>query len=739
MYVDMKTMFMNAAKVLLVMALAAVTAVGVRAQQKPEDRDWANFARYEKSNRPMKFRPVAVLMGDSITDSWAKKDGATLYHRMIIGRGISGQTTAEMLVRFRADVIEMDPEYVVILAGINDIARNNGYIKLSNIHKNIVSMAELAQAHGIKPVLCTLLPAHEIGWRPDLGDPRPKIDSLNTMIRDYAAKNGLPLVDYHSVMKDDEGAMKEEYRKDAVHPNLDGYKKMEEILFGVLDRVCDAAPTGEMYVLTPPAPKTPKVNGAKVYGARPRAPFLYRIPATGERPMRFSAEGLPRGLMLDPETGIISGSVKKAGTWKVTLRAENSLGKGERELRIVIGENISLTPPLGWNSWNVWGFSVSQEKVLASARAMVSSGLADCGWSYINIDDGWQGVRGGKYNAIQPNAKFTDMGALADEIHSMGLKLGIYSGPWVGTYAGHIGSSADYEDGTYEIVKKGLVDEYYRLDRTRADRSSVRYFGPYSFAAADARQWADWGVDYLKYDWFPNDVPHTREMSEALRATGRDIVLSLSNAAPYSEASSWESLSQAWRTTDDIRDTWMSMSTIGFYGQAAWSRYCGPGHWPDADMLVVGKVGWGPSVRPTRLTADEQYTHISLWALLSSPLLIGCDMADMDEFTIGLLSNTEVLDVNQDPLGIQGMAVKMDGIRAIYEKPLEDGSVAVGLFNLTTEPLKTSFIPREIGIEGKRIIRDLWRQKDLGTLDAVERWETTIPAHGVVLLTLRTQ
>ena len=707
------------------------------AQQKPEDKDWAKFGRYENQNGPMKMRPVAVLMGDSITDGWARLDGGWLWNRQLVGRGISGQTTAEMLVRFRADVIELDPEYVVILAGTNDIARNNGFIRLTNIRKNIISMVELAQAHGIKPILCTVLPAHEFGWRKQLGDPRPQIDSLNAMIREYAAANGIPLVDYHTAMKDDQGALKAEYRRDAVHPNLDGYKVMETVLLSVLDSVRDAAPSGEMYILTPPAPKTPKVNGPKVYGARPGAPFLYRIPATGERPMRFSAEGLPKGLKLNAETGVITGTVKKAGSWTVTLRAENALGSGERTLRIVIGDKICLTPPLGWNSWNVWGNSVSQDKVLSSARAMVSSGLADCGWSYINIDDGWQGVRGGTFNAIQPNSKFPDMQALADEIHAMGLKFGIYSGPWVGTYAGHIGSTADYADGTYEIIKKGLVDEYYKLDRSRVDRTIVRYFGPYSFVSADARQWAKWGVDYLKYDWYPNDVAHAREMSEALRATGRDIVLSLSNSAPYSLASSWEELCQAWRTTDDIRDTWRSMSSIGFYNQAAWSRYCGPGHWPDADMLVVGRVGWGPNVRPSRLTADEQYTHISLWALLSSPLLIGCDMAEMDAFTFNLLSNTEVLDVNQDPLGVQGMALELDSTHAVYVKPLEDGSVAVGLFNLTTEPLRLGIVPRTLGIEGTRIIRDLWRQQDLGSLGPKDRWETTVPGHGVVLLTLR--
>lgn len=488
------------------------------------------------------------------------------------------------------------------------------------------------------------------------------------------------------------------------------------------------------FILTPPAPETPKVNGPKVYGERPGAPFMYRIPATGKRPMSFAAEGLPKGLKLDSEKGIISGSVKKAGTYKVTLKATNDLGSSERELRIVIGEEICLTPPLGWNSWNVWGNSVSQEKVISSARAMVERGLADCGWSYINIDDGWQGLRGGKYNAIQPNSKFPDMAALADEIHGMGLKFGIYSGPWVGTYAGHIGTSADYADGTYDFIKSGKIDEYYKVDRSQVERKTVWYFGKYSFAKADAKQWADWGVDYLKYDWNPNDVYNTREMDEALRATGRDIVLSLSNSAPFALAPYWQKYCQAWRTTGDIRDSWDSIVKIGFKGQDRWAQYRKPGHWPDADMLVVGKVGWGPKVHDSKLTADEQYTHMSLWALFASPLLIGCDMADMDDFTFGLLSNTEVLDVNQDPLGLQAARYYWDESYSTYIKPLEDGSVAIGMFNLGNAPRKLGFICRSIGLLGKQTIRDLWRQEDIATVDDRERWETEVAPHGVVLV-----
>lgn len=715
--------------------LAAGTALKAQEQQ-PEDKDWPRFSYYAENNKLVKDRPVAVLFGDSITRNWEKNDYAWLRSHGFLGRGIGGQTTMHMLARFRPDVIELNPEYVVILAGINDIARNNGYIKVENIMKNLISMVELAQAHGIKPVMCTVLPAAEIGWRKRIGDPRLSIDSLNVLITAYAGANAIPLVDYHSVMQTPDGALHPDYVTDAVHPNLAGYKVMEAELLKVLGMDAAAA-SDEKPILTPPAPKAPRVNGAKVFGAHPGAPFLYRIPATGERPMRFAAEGLPKGLKLDPETGIITGKVKKSGEWVVTLKATNSLGGAERKLRIVVGDKIALTPPLGWNSWNVWGNSVTQEQVLASARAMVESGLADCGWSYINIDDGWQGIRGGKYGAIQPNGKFPDMKALADEIHGMGLRFGIYSGPWLTTYAGHIGSSCDNPDGTYDFITQGLCDDVYKVDRSKLKRATLRYFGAYSHVADDVRQWAEWGVDYLKYDWYPNDEAHAREVADAIASCGRDIVLSLSNCAPFAEAAVWADCAQAWRTTDDIRDNWSSISTIGFAKQDCWAPYCGPGHWPDADMLVVGKVGWGPTVKDSALSADEQYTHISLWALLASPLLIGCDMASLDDFTLGLLSNVEVLDVNQDPLGLHASCLsREDSGAVVYVKPLEDGSLAVGLFNTGDAPARVGFNMRELGLHAPVTVRDLWRQKDVGTVAPESSWDVLVAPHGVTLVKL---
>ena len=495
-------------------------------------------------------------------------------------------------------------------------------------------------------------------------------------------------------------------------------------------------PDYSAYILTPKAPDTPRINGPKVTGATPGADFLYRIPATGVRPMTFAAEGLPKGLRLDEATGIITGKVRKAGTYIVTLKAENALGSNEKVIRIVIGDKVALTPPLGWNSWNCWGNSVSQELMESSAKAMVESGLADYGWSYINIDDGWQGVRGGEHNAIMPNSKFPDVKALGDYIHSLGLKFGIYSTPWVSTYASHIGSSCDNPEGTYWWVEQGLVDEYYKLDRKKLDKEKIRYYGEYSFAKNDVRQWADWGVDYLKYDWNLNDVWWLKDMREAIDASGRDIVYSISNKARVTIGPWLKQYADCWRTSTDIRDNWGSISDIGFDPQDRWAGFKEPGRWPDADMLVLGKVGWGRKMRWTQLTPDEQYTHISLWAILASPMLIGCDMSMLDEFTLSLLCNHEVLDINQDPLGVQGVKQTVKDDYYVYIKPLEDGSLAVGLFNISDQPQKIGFIPHKLGLFGEQTVRDVWRQKDIAKVSQKEYWETEVAPHGAVLLRL---
>ncbi|MDP4209471.1 MAG: putative Ig domain-containing protein [Bacteroidota bacterium] len=491
------------------------------------------------------------------------------------------------------------------------------------------------------------------------------------------------------------------------------------------------------FILTPPSSQTPRINGPKIFGVRPGSVFLYAIPATGKWPIVFSADNLPSGLQLDSKTGNIAGQIDAKGEYEVTLHAQNALGKTQRKFKIIVGERIALTPPMGWNSWNCWGGAVSQEKVLSSAKALVEKGLRNHGWTYINIDDGWQSIRGGKYNGVQPNSKFPDMKALADEIHAMGLKFGIYSGPWIGTYEGHVGSYSNNPDGTYDWIKAGNHNEFYRYgthDSIWKKRRAVLFkHGLYSFVNNDVKQWADWGVDYLKYDWNPNDTFHVNEMRTALRRQKRDIVYSLSNSAPFAFAQDWANMATSWRTTGDIRDNWNSMSRIGF-SQDKWAPFCGPGHYNDPDMLVVGYVGWGPKLHYTKLTADEQYTHISLWSLLSAPLLIGCDLSKLDDFTISLLSNDEVLEVDQDPLAIQAAHISKGENIDLYAKKLEDGSIALGLFNRGTDKAVITATWDDLKIFGKQTVRDLWRQKDLGIF--TNKFEAAVAPHGVVLVKL---
>ena len=493
-------------------------------------------------------------------------------------------------------------------------------------------------------------------------------------------------------------------------------------------RPANASTAAPAAILTPkPAPR-PRITSARVFGARPGHPFLYNITATGQRPMRFSADNLPDGLALDPATGRITGALAKAGTFTVTLRATNTLGSDTRPLRIEIGDTISLTPALGWNSWNCWARAVDQDKILRSARAMASSGLADHGWTYINIDDAWQAPRAGPFNALQPNEKFPDMPGLAAAVHDLGLKLGIYSTPWRTSYAGYPGGSSNSAGGAWEQAA-------FTGDPKTANKK-FHDIGAHSFATNDAKQWAAWGIDYLKYDWNPNQLPETADMFNALRASGRDITLSLSNNMPFENVAALSQVSNSWRTTGDIRDTWGSLMHIGFT-QSRWRPHARPGHWNDVDMLVVGYVGWGPTLRPTRLTPDEQYTHITLWSLLSAPLLIGCDLERLDDFTLNLLTNDEVLDVDQDPRGDQAAQVYVDGRRQVWIKTMEDGSRALGIFNLSPTPDTITVTWPQLGLPAARPqrIRDLWRQQDLP--DAKRNatgLSFTVPAHGCYLL-----
>lgn len=532
------------------------------------------------------------------------------------------------------------------------------------------------------------------------------------------------------------GMMKAGHPTKAIKVDLKGVDVLRLFVSGGEDIICDHADWADAriqyegekpalitpvavkpYILTPKPGPEPRITGPKVFGVRPGNPFLFTITATGEKPMTFEVLGLPEGLLLNAENGQITGAVKKEGEYKTTVVAQNKAGKAERDFKIVVGGTICLTPPMGWNSWNSWACAVDDAKVRASAKAMAESGLRDHGWMYINIDDCWMRKEDSndpvigkpardKDGYLLANAKFPDMKALTDYVHSLGLKAGIYISPGPTTCQGYVGS--------------------------------------WQFEQKDAERFAEWGLDYLKYDWCGysklSDGKKIEElrrpyalMREKLSGVPRDIVYSL---CQYGMGEVWkwgaEIGGNCWRTTGDIRDTWGSMAGIGFK-QAELYPYAGPGRWNDPDMLVAGKVGWGSALRPTRLTADEQYTHISLWCLLSAPLLVGCPLEQMDDFTYSLLTNDEVLEINQDSLGQQARRIAIVNDTEVWSKAIEDGSRAVGLFNLNElEIQKVTIQWKDIAFAGQCRVRDLWRQKDLGVFEG--SFTADVPAHGVILI-----
>ena len=383
---------------------------------------------------------------------------------------------------------------------------------------------------------------------------------------------------------------------------------------------------------------------------------------------------------------------------------------------------LAPTPPMGWNSWNKFGCDIDEQLVMETADSMVSSGMREAGYEYVNIDDCWQAEERLEDGSLAPDPERfpSGMQALADYVHGLDLKIGIYSDRGTETCGGFPGS--------------------------------------YDHELQDARTFAEWGIDYLKYD--NCSVPYGREsgaemeedyaiMGEALRQSGRDIV--------YSICAWWfrdwmPEVGHLWRTTTDIKDVWSDdhhsvISLLdwsggdtdrygefseddyesGAYAPPGLARYAGPHGWNDPDMLEVGNGG---------MTDSEYRSHFSLWALMAAPLLAGNDLRDMDEATIDILTNPEVLAVNQDSLGAQGVPVSESTKLEVWAKPLSsDDTVAVILFNRTEEAAEITAVFAEIGLEASTAeARDLWAHEDLGSFE--HEFTAEVAAHGVVMVTL---
>jgi alpha-galactosidase len=354
---------------------------------------------------------------------------------------------------------------------------------------------------------------------------------------------------------------------------------------------------------------------------------------------------------------------------------------------------LAKTPPMGWNSWNKFQSKVSDRLVREIADAMVQTGMRDAGYIYLNIDDTWEDSRDAQGN-IRTNEKFPNMKALANYVHSKGLKLGIYSSPGPKT-------CADYE-------------------------------GSFRHEEQDAKTYAAWGIDYLKYDWCSatrvydyHSMPAVyAKMGRALRNSGRPIVFSLCQYGVLHVEQWGPSVDgNLWRTTGDISDNWKSMSHIGFDLQADLAKYAGPGHWNDPDMLEVGNGG---------MSNTEYRTHMSLWALLAAPLLAGNDLRNMNPETSAILMNKEVIAIDQDRLGKEAKRVAKDGDLEVWARPLADGSYAVGLFNRGPSSANVTARWRDVGFTGKARVRDLWAHAGRGKM--ADRFSAEVPSHGTVMI-----
>lgn len=473
------------------------------------------------------------------------------------------------------------------------------------------------------------------------------------------------------------------------------------------------------------APRSLRINGPGIYGARPHHPFLYRIPATGARPIKFSATGLPPGLALDRDTGIISGHTPGPGRYLVTLEAQNAQAKSTRSFRVVVGDTLALTPPMGWSSWYMAYTNISDALIRAQADALISSGLADHGYSYINIDDGWNmdpsakdprvnGAPRDQNGNLRPNSNFPDMAALTDYLHRKGLKAGIYISPGPRTCGG--------------------------------------YEGSYGHEQQDAHLFAAWGFDFLKYDLCsygdllkgsrdPEDLkkPYAL-MGNILKSLDRDMVF---NLCEYGRGDVWkwgrEVGGNYWRTSDDVGSgidgsLWKSMDAYGF-GEAGRERWAGPGGWNDPDNILLGQIIWHDKLAPTPLTRNEQYTWMTLWSMLSAPLMLGNDLTSLDDFTLKLLTNDEVIAVNQDALGKQAARILQNGGAEVWAKDMEDGSKAIAFFNRGERSASIALEKSALRLTGDWQVRDLWEHRDIGLFGNALAQE--VGPHGAKMLQIR--
>jgi hypothetical protein len=514
------------------------------------------------------------------------------------------------------------------------------------------------------------------------------------------------------------------------------------------------------------ADAAPRFNGALVVGVRPNTPLIYALSVSGERPVSFAAKNLPAGLKLDSQSGVISGSLAKAGEFTFTARAKNSAGEAEIKIKIVAGDTLTLTPPMGWNSYDNFGDSVVESEVLSNANCLRTH-LQPFGWDTVVVDFRWydskaDGVRGQNPEGVTidqfgrcvpPPNRFPSAadGAgfknLADQIHALGLKFGIHIMRGIPRKAveQNLPIAGSNFTAAQAVLPEGDPNRTCVWNHDMFGVDATTEAGK-AWYASIAKQYAAWGVDYIKCDDIANmfrgriyDTDEIAALSSALKNSDRSIVLSLSpGPAPVDRTAHLEQFANLWRVSNDFWDNWKSLNH-NFDLFAAWQLHGAPGHWPDGDMIPFGHICQrNCDVHPdrwTRFTRDEQLTLMSLWALAPSPLMLGMNLPDNDDWTTALLSNPEVLAVDQDPSGKQAQLISSSPQSVeTWAKKLSDGSSAVGFFNRTDKAVSMNFAWSKLGFVVRPEVRDLWLRKNLGRQ---ENFVAELPPHGCVLLQVK--
>ena len=460
--------------------------------------------------------------------------------------------------------------------------------------------------------------------------------------------------------------------------------------------------------ITKPFEGVPKINIADVFGASPQKPILLKIPVTGERPITYGAINLPKGLTV--ENGIITGCINDEGSYTVILTAENHLGKAEKELTIEIKKDmVLLTPLMGFTSWNAFGFEVTQEMMEKAAQKMIDLGISEYGYNYMNIDSGWQGEYGGRYDAIMPNKKFPDIKGFCERMHSLGYKCGIYSTPMLNAFGCHIDYIPLPPGCTQGEPDDRFADERGGIGVIRKEKNN-------------ALQWAEWGFDYLKYDWRPSDPYNAELMRQELVKTPRDFGFSVTVKARAEYHTYWEKYCNSYRCNPDSLGTWDNLLEI-YRTYFDFIDYINKGHYFDLDMLDTGKCNLFETLRfydnpDFGYTEDEQIVLYSMRAFLNSPIQISSNLEEVDEFELSLYCNEEVIAINQDSAFCAAKPYMMieEGKKIIhtFKKKLAGGDYAIAIFNLgeTEESVK-------VYLEGNSAIRDVWAKKDMKNGDSI--------------------